>query len=91
LRDGAGLLSDITFRENTIYSNPHDDAKLLSSTANAISTREKLLGVENIISDAALDPYSYTRDAWLEMRAKQTGDDIIKSEEDNMDIDDLMN
>lgn len=91
LRDGTGLAADITFRENTPYSNPHGDAKLLSSTVNAISTRDKLLGVEDIISDAALDPYSYTRDAWLQMRAKQTGDEIPKSEEDDFDIDDLVN
>jgi phospholipid-binding lipoprotein MlaA len=90
LRDGTGLLADITFRDNTLYSNPTENIRRISTVINAVSTRDKLLGVESIISDAALDPYSYTRDAWLQVRAKRAGDDVPKSEED-FDIDDLMN
>lgn len=91
LRDGLGKVSDVAFRENTLYSNPHGDAELISNVIDGINTRAKLLGVEDTIEGAALDPYSYTRDAWLQMRAKKTGDEIPKqSEEEELDIDDLV-
>lgn len=91
LRDGTGAVGSIVFRENTLYSNPHDDAKLLSNVIDGIHTRDKLLGIEDAISDAALDPYSYTRDAWLQMRAKQLGEEAPKnSDEEDFDIDDLV-
>jgi phospholipid-binding lipoprotein MlaA len=90
LRDGLGLVGDISFRENTLYSNPHDDAKLASNMLDGINTRANLLGVEDTISEAALDPYVYTRDAWLQVRAKKTGDSLPEEEEDDFNIDDLV-
>lgn len=90
-RDATGLGTDLVFRHNTIYSNPSEKSILISDTVNIIYRREELLGVDDIITGAALDPYAYTRDAWLQMRAKEAGDDIPKSEEDDIDIDDLMN
>lgn len=90
LRDGMGVVAETLFLNNVIYGNPHDDAKLLSGTLDAISTREPLLGVEDTVKSAALDPYSYVRDGWLQMRAQSTGDDPVLSSEDDVDIDDLM-
>ncbi len=91
LRDGVGKIGDITFRENTLYSNPHNDAKLISNMVDGINTREKLLGVEDTIDGAALDPYSYMRDAWLQIRAKKTGDTVPQQNgEEEFNIDDLV-
>lgn len=91
LRDATGALGDVTFRENTLYSNPHGDAKLLSNAVDGVNTREKLLGVDDTIEEAALDPYSYIRDAWLQIRAKKTGDNLpYNGKEDDFDIDDLV-
>lgn len=91
VRDGTGVLGNISFRENTLYSNPHGDAKLLSGAVDGINTREKLLGLEDTIEGAALDPYSYIRDGWLQMRAKQTGEELPSNgEDDDFDIDDLV-
>lgn len=93
VRDGIGEVADTAFRNEIIYSNPHSDRRSLSGVTSAISTRESLLGVEDTIKDAALDPYAYTRDGWLQIRAKTTGDDTGHSnpEDDNIDnIDDLM-
>lgn len=90
LRDGTGSLADITLRENTLYSNPHDDAKLVSTVVNGVEIRERLLGVEETIDEAALDPYIYVRDAWLQMRAKKTGDTPPNQDVEEFDIDELM-
>jgi phospholipid-binding lipoprotein MlaA len=90
MRDGTGYAAGALFQNNVIYGNPHDDALLLSSSVNAISTREHLLGLEDTVKSAALDPYSYVRDGWLQIRAKTTGDDPVQHAEDDVDIDDLM-
>lgn len=90
LRDGTGSLADLTFRENTLYSNPNGDAKLVSTVVNGVEIRERLLGVEETIDEAALDPYTYTRDAWLQMRAKKAGDTPLNQDTEEFDIDELM-
>lgn len=90
VRDGLGEAVDLAFRNEIIYDNPHSDARVLSSAASAVSTRESLLGVESSIKDAALDPYAYTRDGWLQMRAKTTGDDALHTDSEDDNIDDLM-
>jgi phospholipid-binding lipoprotein MlaA len=90
LRDGTGAVAGSMFRNNVIYNHPHDDAVLLSNSVNALSTRERLLGLEDAIQGAALDPYVYTRDGWLQIRAKTTGDTPVQSKEEDLDIDDLM-
>lgn len=88
-RDATGVVVDGAFQRHVVYGNPHQDALTLSTAAGAVSTRERLLGVEDTIGKAALDPYTYTRDAWLEMRARKTGDSSA-SEQDDFSIDDLV-
>jgi phospholipid-binding lipoprotein MlaA len=90
LRDGTGVAAGAMFQNAVVYGNPHDDATLLSNVTGAVSAREGLLGVEDTIQAAALDPYSYTRDVWLQIRSKTTGDTPIGSAEEDIDIDDLM-
>lgn len=90
VRDGTGFVAGTMFRNNVIYNHPHDDAILLSDSMNAVSTRERLLGLEETVQGAALDPYSYIRDGWLQIRAKTTGDTPLYSSDDDLDIDDLM-
>lgn len=88
-RDATGTVVDGAFQRHVIYGNPHTDALSVSAAAGAVSTRERLLGLEDTIGKAALDPYTYTRDAWLEMRAKKTGDSRAL-EQDDFSIDDLV-
>ena len=90
LRDGTGIGAGAMLQNNVLFDHPHDDAILLSSVVGAVSTRERLLGLEDTVKDAALDPYSYVRDGWLQIRAKTTGDDPVQSVDDDVDIDDLM-
>ncbi len=90
LRDGTGTVSGMAFQNNVLYGHPHDDARALSGAASAVNTRERLLGLETTIKGAALDPYSYARDGWLQIRATQVGDTPPQAEQDDIDIDDLV-
>lgn len=90
LRDGTGLVAGSAFQNNVLYGSPHDDALMLSGVMGAVSTRERLLGLEEAVKGAALDPYAYTRDGWLQMRARTTGDDPPQSADEDIDIDDLV-
>lgn len=90
LRDGAGTFSGMAFQNNVIYGHPHPDAKALSGAMSALSTRERLLGVEDTLEKAALDPYAYMRDGWLQIRAKRVGDDPPQRDEEDINIDDLV-
>lgn len=90
VRDGTGALTGMVFRNAVLYGNPHNDRVLLAGSIEAVSAREELLGVEDTIKGAALDPYTYTRDGWLQMRAKSTGDDPVHSKEDDINLDELM-
>ncbi|MFC3531871.1 VacJ family lipoprotein [Vogesella facilis] len=73
VRDGLGTAANFT------VANQHDLVFHTESQATAatvlkgISTREQMLGVEDTLQQAALDPYSYMRDAWLQYRNRQVG------------------
>jgi len=90
LRDGTGTISGMVFQNDILYNHPNADDSTASTVIYGIDTREKLLGVEDAINGAALDPYAYMRDAWLQIRARQTGDDLPQQKEDDLNIDDLM-
>lgn len=87
IRDGTGFLTTVVLTDNT-YSNEKVTYALL--LARAVNTRAKYLGLETTINSAALDPYIYTRDAWLQMRAKQAGDTTGLPAEEDINIDDLV-
>lgn len=90
VRDGTGTVAGMAFQENVLYGQPHQDAMALSNTISGISKREKLLGIEETINEAALDSYSYTRDVWLQTRARTAGDTVTSPAEEDLDIDELM-
>ena len=56
----------------------------------AINTREELLDLTDSLEGAAIDKYSYTRDLYMKVRSQQTGGTLPQSEDDNIDIDDLV-
>ena len=90
VRDGTGTVAASSFQRAVVFDSPHQDVNLTVGAVNAVSTRERLLGLEESIEGAALDPYTYTRDGWLQMRAKTTGDTAAQAAEDDIDIDDLV-
>jgi len=91
IRDATGITANSLFREDVLYGNAHNDAELLSTIIGGVQTREKLLGLEDTIEGAALDPYSYVRDGWLQIRARQLGHEPPSSGDDeDFNIDDLV-
>ena len=56
----------------------------------AINTRKELLDLTDSLEGAAIDKYSYTRDLYMKVRTQQTGGTLPQSEDDNIDIDDLV-
>ena len=69
-RDGTGLAVD------GLFINPigYIDNVALRNALYAgwiINTRAQLLDATNLMDDAAIDPYAFQRDSWLQMRQNQ--------------------
>lgn len=73
LRDTSDTIIDVAAGPLTAV----DDVATRNSlaAARAIDTRAKLLAAGEVIDEAALDPYSFTRDAYLQRRYKLIYDD----------------
>lgn len=55
-----------------------------------VDTRAKYIGLTDTMKDAAPDKYAYTRDFYMRYRAKQTGGKYGLTDDEEVDIDDLM-
>ncbi|MDN0085022.1 VacJ family lipoprotein [Crenobacter sp. SG2305] len=94
VRDGLGTATTLAVPgpEHRVYENT-DGGAYIYWGLNGISTREKLLDVTNAVDEAAVDRYSYTRDAYMQLRAKQVGAPLPKpsdSDANDMNIDELV-
>ena len=69
-RDGTGLAVDGFFIDPIGYIN---NVRLRNRLyiGNIINTRAQLLDATNLMDDAAIDPYAFQRDSWLQMRDNQ--------------------
>lgn len=67
VRDATGLALDVTYVNpvEKVKSTPARTALIVTQTIN---TRAQLLKATNILEQAALDPYVFTRDAYLQRR-----------------------
>ncbi len=65
LRDGAGEVVNIEI-DPLVYERPPVRNTLYG--LNLINTRSNLLGATDLLSQAALDPYTFVRDAYLQQR-----------------------
>jgi phospholipid-binding lipoprotein MlaA len=96
------FLGPSTFRDGTgtfitLYTSP-DRRVIYKTPSNAniawgmqlLGRRERLLGLEDAVDEAALDPYSYTRDAFMQYRNKQVGGSLPLTQQDDLDIDQLV-
>lgn len=72
VRDGTGRLVDGWYDP----INSIDDTATLTGTTvlRVVDTRARLLGTTDLLGTAAVDPYAYTRDAWLRRRVNQIHD-----------------
>ena len=72
LRDTAALPLDM---KAAGYAFRHDPQTLYATTGlRLVNGRARALGVSNVIGDAALDPYLFVRDAYLQRRLNQVHD-----------------
>jgi len=83
-RDGFGLLVD--GRADLVY-RAVDDVPLRNSlyATRAISNRANLLDASSVVEQAALDRYSFVRDAWLQRRRNLVYDGNPPRERDDSD------
>ncbi|MGB8855924.1 MAG: VacJ family lipoprotein [Burkholderiales bacterium] len=72
IRDAFGRIADAPTKPIG-YVTP-DSAKYGIYIADGIVTRASLLGASNVLGEAALDPYVFVRDAYLQRRLKQVYD-----------------
>ena len=89
VRDSVGTTIVAAYPlDNTIF---HSTAVRISSKAiNAVNTRESLLDLTDSLDSAAIDKYAYMRDVYMRLRTRQVGGTLPQSEDDNIDIDDLV-
>lgn len=72
VRDGTGLLVDLSVDP---VSNMHDVSARNALTAlSVVDTRADMLRATALLEEAALDPYSFTRDLYLNRREGQIAD-----------------
>ncbi len=70
-RDGVGLAVDVRFNPLNYVAEPATRTQLY--ILQFVSVRSDLLGATNILEQAALDKYSFVRDAYLQQRRSGSG------------------
>lgn len=92
VRDSVGTVVGLAASpDSLIYHNTAE--AVIGKTVSIINTRERLLDVDDSLREAALDEYSYMRDAFMQLRAQQLRDassSTAPSTEDDVNIDDLV-
>jgi phospholipid-binding lipoprotein MlaA len=85
-RDGAGRLADY-YTDPVTYIYPPHDRNILWGV-RILSNRAQLLGASRVLEAAALDPYQFVRDAYLQRRrnlvydGKAPPEDLDEDEKD---------
>ena len=84
VRDTFGLIGDM-FSDPVMYVEG-DDARLAFVGTRVVDTRANLLKAEKVLDEAALDEYSYVRDAYMQRRQNLVYDGNPPLEDDEFDI-----
>jgi phospholipid-binding lipoprotein MlaA len=82
VRDTTGLLVDTATSDPITYTHNIGEVRLHNQlrAAQLIDKRTELLTASDLIDEASLDPYAFTRDAYLQRRASQVQDGIVPKE-----------
>lgn len=67
-RDTAGLGVDYVYLDPVVNNVEHINDRSALFLTNFVDTRADYLGASRLIESAALDPYTYTREAYLQRR-----------------------
>ena len=80
LRDTAGMPVDTS--ADFVRNLDHIPTRNSAMALRVVDKRANLLGASNLLSEAAIDKYSFTRDAYLQYRRNQVFDGNPPDEED---------
>jgi phospholipid-binding lipoprotein MlaA len=92
IRDGIGRVADTaTVPPHLVYVN--ETQATAGFALDFVDRRVRLLGIETTVEEAALDPYAYTRDAYIQLREHQLGQphSVDPNSGDDVKIDELVN
>lgn len=84
VRDTFGLVGDM-FTDPVMYVEG-DDARMAFVGTRVVDTRANLLKAEKVLDEAALDEYSYVRDAYMQRRQNLVYDGNPPLADDEFDI-----
>lgn len=92
VRDTTGLAFDVMTSDPITYTRNIDQIRLSNQlrAAQFLDKRTALLTATDLVDEASLDPYAFTRDAYLQKRANLVRDgavpkDLIKDEFEDVD------
>jgi len=68
IRDTAGLGVDYVYLDPTVNHVEHFNDRSALFLTNFVATRADYLSASRLLESAALDPYTYTREAYLQRR-----------------------
>jgi len=80
LRDTAGMPVDTSV--DYVRNLDHIPTRNSAMTLRVVDKRANLLSTSNLLNEAAIDKYSFTRDAYLQYRRNQVFDGNLPDEED---------
>ncbi len=81
LRDTVGLIVD--YRVDPVYQQDNVADRNTAMVLRAIHKRSVLLGAEDVLQEAALDPYTFVRDSYLDRRRNLIYDGKPPQDEDD--------
>lgn len=89
VRDTTGFVFDRVTSDPITYTHNIGQVRLHNQlrAAQFIDARTELLDAKDIVDDASLDPYAFTRDAYLQRRESLVADGIasVRSDDDNFE------
>jgi phospholipid-binding lipoprotein MlaA len=79
IRDTTGLVFDTYTTDPITYVHRHGQIRLHNQirAAQLLNIRTELLDAKDIVDDASLDPYAFTRDAFLQRRDNMIADGVV--------------
>jgi phospholipid-binding lipoprotein MlaA len=82
VRDTTGFVVDITSTDPVTYTHNIGEIRLHNQlrAMQFLDKRTELLDAKDIVDDASLDAYAFTRDAYLQRRASQVQDGLVPDE-----------
>jgi phospholipid-binding lipoprotein MlaA len=88
LRDTTGIVFDTFTTDPITYTRNIGQIRLSNQlrTAQFIDKRTELLTATDLVDEASLDPYAFTRDAYLQKRASLVQDGLVPQELINDDF-----